>query len=118
MRIVDKEHDLMDGEAIYLSGRGLTSLNDSSKESMTIECHNTHLTASLRIITLLTDTLINNLTQRQSEVILYKLLGDKEQQIASLMNITQAAVNNHASKAKWHSIEQAVNYVENQLNNI
>jgi DNA-binding NarL/FixJ family response regulator len=115
MRIVDREHDLMDGEAIYLSGRALSALGDATKGSLTVATGDASLTEALQTVAMLTDVLVNNLTQRQSEVILYKLLGENEQSIADTLNITQAAVNTHASRAKWYSIKQAVNYFE-QIN--
>jgi hypothetical protein len=115
MRIVDREHDLMDGEAIYLSGRALSALGDATKGSLTVATGDASLTEALQTVAMLTDVLVNNLTQRQSEVVLYKLLGENEQSIADTLNITQAAVNTHASRAKWYSIKQAVNYFE-QIN--
>ena len=110
MRIVDREQGIMDGEAIYLSGRSITKLGALNKGALTIEISNENLSQSLRVIAVLTDAILNDATPKQSQVIYYKLLGYKESEIAEKMNIYQSGVNNHSSSAKWYSIEEAINY--------
>lgn len=112
MRIVDKEKGIMDGEAIYLSGRSIGKLNSLSKGTLIIESTNDNLSQTLRIIAILTDALLNDTTPKQSQVIYYKLLGYKESEIAEKMKIYQSGVNNHSSSAKWYCIEEALNYFE------
>lgn len=114
MRIVDKEQNIMDGEAIYLSGRAIEKMEKTNKGTLTIEINNQDLSAPLRIIALLTDALINDTTPKQSEVLYYKLLGKKEKEIAENMNIKQSVVNEHASLAKWYCIQEALFYFKNQ----
>lgn len=112
MRIVDREQGIMDGEAIYLSGRSLAKMGSLSKGALTIETINENLSQNLRVIAVLTDAILNNATPKQSQVIYYKLLGYKEIDIAKKMNIYQSGVNNHSSSAKWYCIEEALNYFE------
>ena len=112
MRIVDREQGIMDGEAIYLSGRSITKLGALNKGALTIETSNENLSQSLRVIAVLTDAILNDATPKQSQVIYYKLLGYKESEIAEKMNIYQSGVNNHSSSAKWYCIEEALNYFE------
>lgn len=112
MRIVNREQGIMDGEAIYLSGRSITKLGALNKGALTIEISNENLSQSLRVIAVLTDAILNDATPKQSQVIYYKLLGYKESEIAEKMNIYQSGVNNHSSSAKWYSIEEAINYFE------
>ncbi len=112
MRIVNKENGIMDGEAIYISGRSITKLNSLTKKTLTIETTNDALTQTLRVIATLTDALLNDTTPKQSQVIYYKLLGYKEYEIAEKMNIYQSGVNTHSSSAKWYCIEEALKYFE------
>ena len=112
MRIVDREHGIMDGEAIYLSGRSLTKSSALNKGTFTIETSNAELSHGLRVIALLTDAILNEATPKQSLVIYYKLLGYKESEIADKMKIYQSTVNSHSSSAKWYCIEEALKYFE------
>lgn len=112
MRIVDKEQGIMDGEAIYLSGRAVENMGSPNKGTLTIEIDNEQLSMPLRTVALLTDALINNATKRQSEVLYYKLLSTKEIDIAERMGIKQSSVNEHSTLAKWYCIEEALNYFE------
>ena len=50
MRIVDRKQGIMDGEAIYLSGRSLAKMGSLSKGALTIETINENLTQNLRVI--------------------------------------------------------------------
>lgn len=112
MRIVDKEQGIMDGEAIYLSGRAIENMGSLNKGTLTIEIDNEQLSIPLRTVALLTDALINNATKRQCEVLYYKLLSTKEIDIAEKMGIKQSSVNEHSTLAKWYCIEEALNYFE------
>jgi len=112
MRIVDREQGIMDGEAIYLSGRSLAKMGSLSKGALTIETINENLSQNLRVIAVLTDAILNDATPKQSQVIYYKLLGYKESEIAEKMKIYQSGVNNHSSSAKWYCSEEALNYFE------
>mgnify|MGYP006366903429 FL=1 len=112
MRIVDREQGIMDGEAIYLSGRSLAKMGSLSKGALTIETINENLSQNLRVIAVLTDAILNDATPKQSQVIYYKLLGYKESEIAEKMKIYQSGVNSHSSSAKWYCIEEALNYFE------
>ena len=79
MRIVDKEHGIMDGEAIYLSGRTLSGMGTPNKNgTFLIEPADMQLKPALQTVGMLTDALLNNATKRQSEVIYYKLLSKSE----------------------------------------
>ena len=116
MRIVDKEHDIMDGESIYLSGRILSRIGSPNKNgTFIIETVDKQLNPALQTVGMLTDALLNNATKRQSEVIYYKLLSKSEQEIANILGIKQSGINQHSTSAKWYCIEEALNYFE-QLN--
>lgn len=116
MRIIDREQGIMDGEAIYLSGRALNKIGSPTKRgTMQIdiakECHK----SAMQAIGTLTDALLNNATRKQSAVLHYKLLGYNEREIAHKLGLTQSAVNQHSTSAQWYCIEEALKYFE-QLN--
>ena len=111
MRIIDKEEGLLDGEAIYLSGRAINNMTPPNKGTLSINVNNNQSSA-LFTIALLTDALMNNATKKQSEVLFYKLLSVKEEDIAEKIGISQPGVNNHSTSAKWYCIEEALDYFE------
>ncbi len=116
MRIVDKENGIMDGEAIYLSGRTLDGMGSPNKNgTFLIEPADKQLKPALQTVGMLTDALLNNATKRQSEVIYYKLLSKSEQEIADILGVKQSGINQHSTSAKWYCIEEALSYFE-QLN--
>ena len=112
MRIVDKQEGILDGEAIYLSGRAIENMTSPNKGTLSIQINNDIHSSALNTIAILTDALMNNATKRQSEVLFYKLLSVKEEDIADKLGIKQPGVNNHSSSAKWYCIEEALNYFE------
>lgn len=116
MRIVNREHAIMDGEAIYLSGRTLSGMGTPNKNgTFIIEPADKQLKPALQTVGMLTDALLNNTTRRQSEVVYYKLLSKSEQEIANILGVKQSGINQHSTSAKWYCIEEALNYFE-QLN--
>lgn len=116
MRIVNREHAIMDGEAIYLSGRTLSGMGAPNKNgTFIIEPADKQLKPALQTVGMLTDALLNNTTRRQSEVVYYKLLSKSEQEIANILGVKQSGINQHSTSAKWYCIEEALNYFE-QLN--
>lgn len=115
MRIVNIEEGILDGKAIYLSGRAIEEMGTVNKGTMIIKSTLQHLASPLHAIALLTDALMNNMTQRQSEIIYYKLFGLKEKDIAEKVGIKQSSVNKAATTAKWYCIEEALKYFE-QIN--
>lgn len=112
MRIIDKKEGILDGEAIYLSGRAIENMTSLNKGTLSIQINNDILFSALNTIAVLTDALMNNATKKQSEVLFYKLLSVKEEDIADKLGIKQPGVNNHSSSAKWYCIEEALNYFE------
>ncbi len=115
MRLVDRKNGIMDGEAIYYSGRAVDSMHSENKCSFVVVGENKEYSMLLTTITTLVDSILNGATRRQSEVLYYKLLSMKESDIASLLSITQSGVNQRASVANWSCLETAVNCFE-QIN--
>ena len=115
MRNVDQEQDILDGDAIYYSGRLLeqAALDKLiAKQSMYFGCNNPILTEQVNVMLGLLDTLMKNATSRQSEILYYKLKGWNEERIAKNLQIKQPVVNRHSNSAGWRAIESAVKYYE------
>ncbi|MAO07158.1 MAG: fumarate hydratase [Alteromonas sp.] len=111
------EEGIIDGEAIYFSGREISSVSPTyNKERIVIK--NTLFFASnnpdynqrfLPLLSLL-DVLLSKATARQCEVLYHKLLYREEEEISQLLGIGQSAVNQHSTSVGWNAIEEAVNY--------
>ena len=115
MRTVDKQQDILDGEAIYYSGRLLEKAAKEKaiiKRSMLFESSDPLMTEEVNMMLGMLDMMLRNATSRQNEILYYKLLGKKEKEIASLLNIRQHSVNQQSNSFSWPSIESAVNYFE------
>lgn len=105
MRIVDPQIDIMDGEAIYIAGRNLNKItNTSFTSSFGFDANDWNLTRLINISIALLDDLINSLSAKQSVVIYHMLLGLNQMEIAKLLFISQSSVNSRAQKAGWRLI--------------
>ncbi len=113
MHHIDDVNDIWDGEAIYKSGRTLEKMNSLKKGTLNIVTNNEVLSPALHIVGILIDSIMNDITRRQSEVLYYKLLGYKEEEIAKKLRIRQSSINEHSSSGKWNLIKEALNYFEN-----
>ena len=107
---------VMDGEAIYLSGRAISGSSTHDKERVVIkntlffDSKNEQLTKNMAPIMALLDVLLNKATAGQCEVVYHKLLGKTEDAIAEQLCINQSVVNQHSTSVGWNAIEQAVAY--------
>ena len=114
MRIVDKIEGVMDGESIYISGRGLDEMGSPARGTLKIASKG-DMQESLQAVCVLVDAILNNATQRQSEVVYYKLLNKNEQEIADILKIKQSGVNQRSTGAQWYAIDAALKFYE-QIN--
>ena len=118
MRVADQKNDILDGEAIYNSGRLLESQKKTTKDKPSIKrslffgSKDVVLSSQMDVILGLLDAILKEMTIRQSEILYYKLLGSNEEEIASKLSIKQSAVNQQSNSFSWSSIESAVNYFE------
>lgn len=114
MRIVDREEDLLDGDAIYIAGRNLDYIAGKNISiAFGINTSNTDVKDLIANSLLLLDTLIYELTTRQSDVLYYKLMGYHEMKISRILGISQAAVNLRARNAGWQQIKATLKVLEN-----
>lgn len=114
MRIVDREEDLLDGDAIYIAGRNLDYIAGRNipvafgMKTSYIDVE-TLIDNNLQLL----DTLLYDLTARQSDVLYYKLMRYTEIEIARKLGISQAAVNLRARNAGWQQIKATLKVLEN-----
>jgi len=118
MRTVNTQQGILDGEAIYLSGRKIDDQRSRNKEKIVIkntlffETTDTKLQEQGSVLVDLLDVLLNNATARQCQVLHYKLLGFSELEIAQKLDVNQAAINQHSTAAGWNAIEHTLRYYE------
>ncbi|SMO57775.1 hypothetical protein SAMN06265379_10343 [Saccharicrinis carchari] len=115
---IDVEHAILDGEAIYLSGRTIKKLSTSDKSKVTIKrtmyfrSPDKQIQDNFDAIVFLLDTVISRCSAKQCEVIYYKLLGLSEKEISNNLGKIQSTISQHSTAAGWLSIQKSVNYFE------
>ena len=114
----DPQKGIIDGEAIYLSGRAIKNHTTSRKKKVVIkntmfyynnDARNKDLMDTLFS---LLDTIISKCSAKQSKVVYYKLLEMNEKEISHKLKKYQSTISQHSTAAGWLSIEKAVNYYE------
>ena len=114
MRIVDREEDLLDGDAIYIAGRNLDYISGRNIPiAFGMKTSYADVVDLIASNLLLLDTLLSELTSRQSDVLYHKLLGYPEVRISQILGISQAAVNLRARNAGWQQIKATLKVLEN-----
>ena len=115
IKYADKEDDIINGPAIYLSGRNLNEI--SSRETIMtafeIERAPKPFSNLLDSYVAMVSGLIDSYSAKQSEVIFLKLLGFKEKEISERIGISQPSVNTRASNAQWGLLNTAIKDFEN-----
>jgi hypothetical protein len=120
----DAKKGIIDGEAIYLSGRQIAGLHTFGKkkihirQSMFFKIGNPELDAEMDAIYALIDNLLNRASGKQCRVLYYKLQGKSEMDIAGLLQISRQVVNRHSVSAGWHALNKAVLYYENKMSRL
>jgi len=116
---LDPGEGIIDGEAIYLSGRAIKSHSTSDKQKIVIKntmffsSENNNYQQQFDVLFSLLDTILSKCSSKQSEVVYYKLLDLNEKEIAKKLGKYQSTISQHSTSAGWLSIEKAVNYFEN-----
>ena len=121
MRVSDPEKGMLDGEAVYLAGRGLDGQHTSGKEKVSIKrtlFYSSYNPSESRAVSLMLesiDVLLRKTTDSQKEVLYYKLLGMKEASISNILHKSVPTINRHGIRAGWYVISDIVNYYEKEL---
>lgn len=117
------DEGVIDGDAIYFSGRAISGETTHNKERIVIKntlffaSGNEVLNKNFKPILALLDVLLSKATARQCEVLYLKLMGNQEEEIAQQLGIGQSAVNQHSTSVGWNAIEEAVNYFKMVISN-
>lgn len=111
---VDKTEDIINGPAIYLSGRNLDEITRRGLYSvMEIENVSKSFSNVMDSYVALVGNLVDSYSVKQAEVVFYKLLGYKEVDISKRLGIYQSAVNMRSTSAQWGLLNTAIKDFEN-----
>lgn len=121
LQTFNPENGILDGEAIYLSGRAIKNISTSDKQKIVIK--NTmffrHTDQAVQeqfdAFFSLLDIILAKCSAKQSKVIYYKLQNMSEKEISALIGKKQSTISQHSTSAGWISIEKAVNHFENTI---
>jgi len=119
--VLDSEKGIIDGEAIYLSGRTIKNMSTSDKKKIVVK--DTMFFRSMDAIaqdhfdTLITlvDAILSKCSQKQCEVVYYKLSGLTEKDISEKTGKYQSTISQHSSAASWNAIEKSVIHFEKYI---
>ena len=112
---------VMDGEAIYLSGRALNRKDTHDKQKIVIKRTLYFLSSDLAVQRLyetmleMLDVILVRCSAKQCEVVFYKLLNKSEVEIAKILKKNQSTINQHSTAAGWNAIDRAVSYFEENI---
>lgn len=109
IKYADKDEDIIEGPAIYLSGRNLDEI--SRREIYTafeIGDAQKSLNNLMDSYVALLGNLVDTYSAKQAEVVFFKLLGYKEVEISQRLGISQAAVNIRSTGAQWGLLNMAI----------
>lgn len=108
LKINDLENGIIDGNAIYASGRTLDGMSSRMRKNFVVAGLTGGRERLVQAILGLVDELLSHATAKQCEVVFMRLLGHTENEIAKIKAITQVAVNAHLRRAGWYAIENAI----------
>lgn len=120
----DKTKGIIDGEAIYFSGRKINSERSTHnkkrivvKNTLFFESKDEQLNDNFNTIIGFIDSILNKATAKQNEILYLRLSGLSEHEIAKQKNIKQPTVNKQLSSVGWNHIEKALNYFQRTIQN-
>tara|TARA_R110002012_G_scaffold21035_3_gene74092 strand:+ start:55870 stop:56595 length:726 start_codon:yes stop_codon:yes gene_type:complete len=120
----NREENIIDGDAIYRSGRAISSESTHNKERMVIKntlffsSINEELNLNIDAIISLLDHLLARATSRQSEVLFLKIMGNSEKVIAKKLGVSQSSINQHSTASGWNGMDKAIRYFNHTLSKI
>jgi hypothetical protein len=110
LRYINRDEDIIDGPAIYLSGRNLDEISrkGSRMSIFEIDRQPRPLSNVLDSFVALVCDLADSYSAKQSAVVFYKLLGLKEVEISERLGIYQSSVNMRATSARWGLLNMSI----------
>lgn len=92
------------GEAFHFSGLTLDTMKDENKK-ISLKTVNNNINDEFKVSLKFLDNLADKWSIASAEVIYYLLMGMKEQQIADLLQRSQAAINLRKKAAGWEEVQ-------------
>lgn len=110
IKYADKKEDIINGTAIYISGRNLDELSrkDNIYAAFEIDEADESLSQLLDSYVALLSNLVDSYSAKQAEVVFYKLLGFREKEISEKLGIYQSSVNTRSTNAQWGLLNTAI----------
>lgn len=110
IKYANKKEDLINGPAIYMSGRNLDEISrkENIMSAFEIEQAPKPLSNLLDSYVAMVSTIVDSYSAKQAEVIFLKLLGFKEKEISERVGISQSSVNIRATNAQWGLMNTAI----------
>ena len=105
LRTNDQTAGIIDGEAIYQSGRNLERM---SRTTFAIASPDTQYTGMLNAIFSLIGFILENATPKQCEAIRMKISGMEESEIAASLSISTQAAYTLLQKSGWRAMSPAL----------
>ena len=110
IKYADKHEDIIDGAAIYMSGRNLDVISGKGNVFTAFQIMDAPESSSnlLDSYVALLSNLVDSYSAKQAEVVFYKLQGYKEVEISERLGIYQSSVNTRSTKAQWGLLNTAI----------
>ena len=110
IKYADKKEDIINGPAIYLSGRNLDEISRRENIMTAFEIGQAPKSLSnlLDSYVAMVSGIVDSYSAKQAEVVFLKLLGFKEIEISERVGISQSSVNTRAANAQWGLLNTAI----------
>jgi hypothetical protein len=110
IKYADKKEDIINGPAIYMSGRNLDEISRKENIMTAFEMEQAPkpLSNLLYSYVAMVSGIVDSYSAKQAEVVFLKLLGFKEKEISDRVGITQSSVNIRATNAQWGLMNTAI----------
>lgn len=100
------------GQAFQFSGRTLDDMKNESRK-IRLKTPSDNLNSEFEASLFLLDAIMEKWSQASAEVVYFLLKGMKETEIASILNISQSAVNQRKKACGWEAISVLLKRFEN-----
>ena len=110
IKYADKKEDIINGPAIYMSGRNLDEISRKENRMTAFEIEHAPkpLSNLLDSYVAMVSTIVDSYSAKQAEVVFLKLLGFKEKEISERVGVSQSSVNTRATNAQWGLLNTAI----------
>ena len=112
LRTNDEQNGIVNGEAIYNSGRELDGMSSRMRSNIYIVGRKTQRLKIIQALLQLSDELLTHATSKQCETLFWRILGRSEKDIARKSGVSQVAINAQLRSAGWYALANALNVFE------